>query len=111
MYIGLTTEVRLASSPSVQVCPGDAVTFVCNITQTTTHLWTISSTMVTNEAVSTSLDLPTIAGFEFSADNTPDGLVTKVQFRVTMSHTATCINAGNFNIREETNIALLGKNL
>ena len=111
MYLGLTTEVRLASSPSVQVCPGDAVTFVCNITQTATHLWTISSTIVTNAVVSSGLALPSITGFEFSADNTPDGLVTTVQFRVTMSHTATCINAGNFNIREETNITLLGKNL
>ena len=111
MYIGWTTEVKLASSPSVQVCPGDTVTFVCNLTQTTTHLWRISSTMVTNAAISTGLALPSIAGFEFSANNTPDGLITAVQFRVTISHTVTCISAGNTNIREKANITLLGKNL
>ena len=104
-------EIGLANNPSVQVCSGDNVTFVCNITGTNNHLWIISSTMVTNEAVSTGLDLPTIAGFEFSADNTPDGLVTKVQFRVTMSHTITCINAGSPNIREVTDVTLFGKNV
>ena len=104
-------EIGLANNPSVQVCPDETVTFVCNITGTTTHLWTISSTMVTNEAVSTGLDLPTIAGFEFSADNTSAGVVTTVQFRVTMSHTITCINAGNFNIKEITDVTLFGKNV
>ena len=105
------TEIRLANNPSVQVCPNDTVTFVCNITQTDTHLWTISSTMVTNAAVSTGLALPSKAGFEFSFDNTPAGLVTTVQFRVTMSHTITCINAGSTNIRDGANVTLLGKNV
>ena len=111
MYIGWTTEVKLASSPSVQVCPGDTVTFVCNLTQTTTHLWIISSTVVNNVALSTNFALPSIAGIEFSVNNTPDGLITAVQFRVTISHTVTCISAGNLNIREKTTITLLGKNL
>ena len=111
MYIGWTTEVKLDNSPSVQVCSGDTVTFVCNITQTAIHVWTISSTTVSNTAVATVLALPSIAGFEFSANNTPDGLITAVQFRVTISHTVTCFSGGNFDIREETNITLLGKNL
>ena len=104
-------EIGLDNNPSVQVCPDDTVTFVCNITQTATHLWAISSTMVTNAAVSTELILPSIAGFEFSFDNTPAGLVTTVRFRVTMSHTITCINGGSPNIRDETNVTLLGKNV
>ena len=70
-------EIRLADNPSVQVCPDDTVTFVCNITRAVTHLWIISSTMVTNVAISTNLALPSIAGFEFIADSNPviDGRV------------------------------------
>ena len=93
------------------MCPGDTVSFVCNISQSVTHLWTISSTMVTNTAISTGLTLPSKVGFEFSADNIPDGQVTKVRFSITASHTVTCVNSGNFNIREETNVTLLGKNV
>ena len=104
-------EIKLADNPSVQVCPGDTtVTFVCNIT-TAIHVWRISSTMVTGATVSTGLTLPTIAGFEFSADNTPGGLVTTVQFRVTMSHTVTCVSGANLITTQETNITLLGKNV
>ena len=104
-------EIKLANNPSVQVCSGDNVTFVCNTTQTTLHLWTISSTTITNEGVSTGLPLPSIAGFEFSAASTSGGLVTTVQFRITMSHTITCISASSINIRDETNVTLLGKNV
>ena len=93
------------------MCPNDTVIFVCNITQTNTHLWIISSTMVNRAVVSTGLSLPSIAGFEFSADGTSDAVITKVQFSVTASHTVTCINGGNSNIREETNITLFGKNV
>ena len=36
--VGWTMEIRLADNPSVQVCPDDTVTFVCNITRAVTHL-------------------------------------------------------------------------
>ena len=111
MYIGWTLEVKLADSPSVQVCPGHTVIFVCNITQTASHLWTISSTIVTETFVSTVLVLPSITGFEFNADSTPDGLVTTVQFNVTMSHTIICVSGANLITTQETNIILLGKNV
>ena len=104
-------EVWLASSPSVQVYPGDTLALVCNITQTAAHLWTISHTMVTNQVVTSILTLPLITGFEFNGNTTPDGLVSTVKFNVNMSHTVTCVSATDLITTQETNVTMLGKNV
>ena len=104
-------EVWLASSPSVQVCPGDTLTFVCNITRTPSHIWTISHIMGYPQLLSTILTLPSITGFEFNGYTTPDGLVSTVKFNVTMSHTITCYSGSYLFDTQETNVTLFGKNV
>ena len=104
-------EAWLASSPSVQVCPGDTLTFVCNITRMTSHIWTISHIMEYPQLLSTIVPLPSITGLEFNAYTIPDGLVSTVKFNVTMSHTVTCYSTSHLFDTQETNVTLLGKNV
>ena len=71
------------------------------------HVWTISHTMVTDQFLTSTRTLPSITGFEFNGNNTPDGLVSTVKFNITMSHTVTCDSGA----KQETNVTLLGKNV